>query len=68
MGKWEVCCGLGGGEGSCGKRYGGCGGRCSEVCWGVGGGKERCVGRGVGEWGKVCWRVGKGCGRGMEEV
>ena len=34
----EVCCGVGGGEGICGKRYGGCGGRCREVCLGVGGG------------------------------
>ena len=31
-------------RGSCGKRYGGCGGRCKEVCWGVGMSKERCVG------------------------
>ena len=23
------------------------------MCWGVGGGKERCVGRGLGEWGSV---------------
>ena len=29
----EVCWGVGGGEGSCGRRYGG---RCREVCWGVG--------------------------------
>ena len=42
----EVCWGVGGGDGSCGKR---CGGRCREVCWGVRVGKERCVGRGVGE-------------------
>ena len=55
LGEWEVCWGVGGGEGSCEKRYGGCGRRCSKVCWGVGGGKERCV---WGEWGKVCWRVG----------
>ena len=39
-------CGVGGGQGSCGKRYGGCRGRCREMCWGVGGGKERCVGSG----------------------
>ena len=41
------------------------------MCWGVGGGKERCVGSGevrggcgrvYGVNGKVCWRVGKGCG------
>ena len=32
--------GVEGGEGNCGKRYGG-------RCWGVGGGKERCMGRGV---------------------
>ena len=54
--EWEVCWGVGGGEGSCG-------GRCSEVCWGVGGGKERCAGSGEvwggvwesawGEWGSV---------------
>ena len=25
-GEWEVCSGVGGGEGSCGQRYGGCGG------------------------------------------
>ena len=40
----EVRWGVGGGQGSCGKRYGGCGERCREMCWGVGGGKERCVG------------------------
>ena len=44
----EMCWGVGGGKGSCGK-YGGCGGRCWEVCWGVGGGKERCVGEGARE-------------------
>ena len=32
----EVCWGVGGGQESCGKRYGGCGGRCREMCWGVG--------------------------------
>ena len=64
----EVCWAVGGGQGSCGKRYGGCGGRYREMCWGVGGGKERCVGRGemcgkvYGVSGEVCWRVGKGCG------
>ena len=42
----EVCWGVGGGERSCGKRYGVWGGRCREVCWGVGGSKERCVGSG----------------------
>ena len=50
----EVCWGVGGGQGSCGKRYGGCGERCREMCWGVGGGKERCVGSGE-VWG--------GCGK-----
>ena len=57
----EVRWGVGGGQGSCGKRYGGCGGRCREMCWGVGGGEERCVGSGEvwggcgvwGEWGSV---------------
>ena len=53
----ERCWGVEGGQGSCGKRYGGCGGRCREICWGVGGGKERCVGRVWesvwGEWGSV---------------
>ena len=53
----EVCWGVGGGQGSCGKRYGGCGEKCWEMCWGVGGGKERCVGRVWesvwGEWGSV---------------
>ena len=53
----EVCWGVGGGEGSCGKRYGECGGRCREVCWDVGMSKERCVESGEvwesvwGEWG-----------------
>ena len=45
----EVCWGVRGGEGSCGKR---CGGRCREVCWGVGMSKERCVGSGE-VWGSV---------------
>ena len=53
----EVHWGVGGGQGSCGKKYGGCGGRCREMCWGVGGGKERCVGRVWesvwGKWGSV---------------
>ena len=53
----EVCWGGGGGQESCGKKYGGYGGRCREMCWGVGGGKERCVGRlwesVWGEWGSV---------------
>ena len=53
----EVCWGVGGGQGNCGKRYGGCGGRCREMCRGVGGGKERCEGRVWesvwGEWGSV---------------
>ena len=58
-----MCWGVGGGQGSCGKR---CGGRCRKMCWVVGGGKERCVGSGeVWEsiWGEeVCWRVEKECG------
>ena len=45
----EVCWGVGGGEGSCGKRYGGCGGRCREVCWGVS--KDVC---GVEKCGEGC--------------
>ena len=53
----EVRWGVGGSQGSCGKRYGGCGGRCREMCWGVWGGKERSVGRVWesvwGEWGSV---------------
>ena len=40
--------GVEGGEGSCRKKYGGCGGKCREKCWGVGGGKERCVGECMG--------------------
>ena len=28
----EVRWGVGGSQGSCGKRYGGCGGRCREMC------------------------------------
>ena len=50
----EVCWGVGGGQGSCGKRYGGWGGRCREMCWGVGEvrkdvwGVEKC-GDGVGK-------------------
>ena len=74
----EVRWGVGGGQGSCRKRYGGCGGRCREMCSGVWGGKERCVGseevRGgcgkvYGVSGEVCWRVGKGCGeRNGEDV
>ena len=55
----EVCWGVEGGQGSCGKKYGGCGGRCRKMCWGVGGGKERCVGKCVGVWGKD---VGRGMG------
>ena len=70
-----MCWSVGGGEGSCGKRYGGCGGRCREVCWGVGMSKKRCVGvekcgEGCGKvYGvsrKVCW--GRDVGRGMKEV
>ena len=69
----EVCWGVGGGQGSCGKRYGGRGGKCRKMSWGVGKGKERCVGRVWesvwGEWGKVLgrWRVRKGCGEGNGE-
>ena len=71
----KVRWGVGGGQGSCGKRYGGCGGRCREMCWGVGVGKERCVGSGGvgrvwesawGEWGSVL-ACGKGCGEGNGE-
>ena len=50
--------------GSCGKKYGGYGGRCREVCWEVRKdvwGVEKC-GRVYGVIGEVCWRVGKGCG------
>ena len=49
----EVCWGVGGDEGSCGKRYGGCRGRYREVCWSVGMSKEKyvgSVGRGVGKY------------------
>ena len=55
-------------EGSCGKRYGGCGGRCKEVCWEVRKyvwGVEKCgkgCGRVYGVSGEVCWRVGRGMG------
>ena len=28
----EECWGVGGSQGSCGKRLGGCGGRCREMC------------------------------------
>ena len=68
----EVCWGVGGGQRSCGKRYGGCGGRCREMCWGVGEvrkdvwGVEKC-GKVYGVSGEVCWRVGKGCGEGNGE-
>ena len=60
----EVCWGVGGGEGSCWKRYGWCGGRCREVCWEVRKdvwGVEKCA-RVHGVSGEVCWRVEKGCG------
>ena len=73
----EVRWGVGGGQGSCGKRYGGCGGRCREMCWGVGGGQGSCgkryggcggdVGKYVGVWGEVrkdVWGVEK-CGVGV---
>ena len=39
----EVCWGVGGGEGSCGKRYRECGGDVGKC---VGMSKERCVGSG----------------------
>ena len=42
----EVCWGVGGYQGSCEKRYGGCEGRCREVCWEV---RKEVWGRGVGE-------------------
>ena len=49
-GEWGSVLGCKGGEGRCGKRYGGGVGKC-------GGDKERCVGMGVesvwGEWGSV---------------
>ena len=48
----EVCWGVGGGQGSCGKRYGGVGGDVGK-CVGVWGRyrKERCVGSGE-VWGE----------------
>ena len=63
----EVCWGVGGGQGSCGNKYGGVGkdvGKCVGV-WGevrkdVWGG----CGRVYGVSGEVCRRVGKGCGEG----
>ena len=67
----EECWGVGGVQGSCGKRYGGCGGRCREMCWGVGEvrkdvwGVEKCgegVGKCMGEWGSVL-----ACGEGNGE-
>ena len=51
----EVCWGVGGGQGSCGKRYRGCSG---EVCWGVGGGQGSC--------GKRYRGCGEMCGGGKE--
>ena len=48
----EVCWGVGGGQGSCGKRYGG-----------VGGDVGKCVGV-LGEVRKDVWRVEK-CGEGV---
>ena len=72
----EVCWDVGGGQGSCGKRYGGCGGEMLGNVMGCGVGKERCVGSGevwggcgkvYGVSGEVCWRVGKGCGEGNGE-
>ena len=47
----EVCWGVGGGLGSCGKRYGGVWGEVRKDVWGV----EKC-GEGVG---KCMGRVGK---------
>ena len=52
----EVRWGVGGGQGSCGKRYGGCGGRCKEMCWGVG----EVRGRGGGDWGLESGGWGRG--------
>ena len=55
----EVCLGVGGGEGSCGKRYGGCGGGVGK-CVGVWREARKDVWGGVwesvpvwGEWGSV---------------
>ena len=48
----EVRWGVGGGQGSCGKRYGGCGGSCREMCWGVGE-VRRVVGRDMGGVGEM---------------
>ena len=66
----EVCWGVGGGQESCGKRYGGCGGdvgKCVGVwgevrkdMWGVekcGEGVGKCMGKCVGVWGKDVGRV-----------
>ena len=63
----EVCWGVGGGQGSCGKKYGGCG-RDVGKCVGVWGEVRKDVwggcGRVYGVSGEVCRRVGKGCGEG----
>ena len=59
----EVCWGVGGGQGSCGKR-------CREMCWGVGEVRKDVrggCGKVYGVSGEVCWRVGKGCGQGNGE-
>ena len=54
-------------SGSCGKKYGGCEGRCRE-CVEVWGEVRKDVWRGCGRVygvsGEVCRRVGKGCGEG----
>ena len=62
----QVCWGVGGGQGSCGKRYGGVWGRCRERYVGSGEVWGGC-GKVYGVSGEVCWRVGKGCGEGNGE-
>ena len=64
--------GCGGGQGSYGKRYGGCGGDVGK-CVGVWGEVRKDVWGGCGKVygvsGEVCWRVWKGCGeRNGEDV
>ena len=68
----EVCWGVGGGQGSCGKRYGGVWGEVRKDVWGVekcGEGVGKCMGRVgkcIGVWGKDVGRVmGKDVGRVM---
>ena len=57
----EVCWGVGEGQGSCGKRYGGCRGRCRGMCWDVG--EVRKDVWGVEKCGRVYGVSGKGCGK-----